>query len=30
MVHEVRIDGFDMRLLRALQGEGRLTNQQLA
>ncbi|MEJ0046787.1 MAG: Lrp/AsnC family transcriptional regulator [Rhodospirillales bacterium] len=30
MVQETRIDAFDMRLLRALQGEARLTNQQLA
>jgi len=30
MAQEIRIDAFDTRLLRALQSEGRLTNQQLA
>jgi DNA-binding Lrp family transcriptional regulator len=30
MPQEFSIDGFDTRLLRALQAEGRLTNQQLA
>jgi DNA-binding Lrp family transcriptional regulator len=29
-MHDVSIDGFDTRLLRALQQDGRLTNQQLA
>jgi DNA-binding Lrp family transcriptional regulator len=30
MPQEISIDGFDTRLLRALQADGRLTNQQLA
>jgi DNA-binding Lrp family transcriptional regulator len=30
MAQEVRVDAFDTRLLRALQADGRLTNQQLA
>lgn len=30
VAQEVRVDGFDARLLRALQADGRLTNQQLA
>jgi DNA-binding Lrp family transcriptional regulator len=29
-MQETRIDAFDQRLLRALQADGRLTNQQLA
>lgn len=29
-MHEMSIDSFDARLLRALQQDGRLTNQQLA
>jgi DNA-binding Lrp family transcriptional regulator len=29
-MQEIRIDGFDAKLLRALQGDGRLTNQELA
>jgi DNA-binding Lrp family transcriptional regulator len=29
-MHDVSIDGFDARLLHALQGDARLTNQQLA
>ena len=30
MAQDVRIDGFDRKLLAALQADGRLTNQQLA
>lgn len=30
MAHNMRIDGFDLKLLSALQEDGRLTNQQLA